>query len=199
MSIKNGSKLEQIEQFLQEIVGKQLALELKLTTRIDKGTLKYVKDNPFLQNCTSKTKDKPLGCLVYCEKFSNEYESVTIGQWIKWRDNIPELSARWSTLYDFFVEVNTCGQELQDKAIAKIQEESKNKRVFISLIISSSCCGILIDASIQVVLLCSVGFGCISLGYICKMERQDRQDYNYIKRQINMDTSLVLFTSFVAL
>lgn len=31
------------------------------------------------------------------------------------------------------------------------------------------------------------------------MERQDRQDYNYIKRQINMDTSLVLFTSFVAL
>lgn len=125
MSIKNGSKLEQIEQFLQEIVGKQLALELKLTTRIDKGTLKYVKDNPFLQNCTSKTKDKSLGCLVYCEKFSNEYESVTIGQWIKWHDNIPELSARWSTLYDFFVEVNTCGQELQDKAIAKIQEESK--------------------------------------------------------------------------
>lgn len=125
MSIKNGSKLEQIEQFLQEIVGNQLALELKLTTRIDKGTLKYVKDNSFLQNCTSKTKDKPLGCLVYCEKFSNEYESVTIGQWIKWRDNIPELSARWSTLYDFFVEVNTCGQELQDKAIAKIQEESK--------------------------------------------------------------------------
>lgn len=125
MSIKNGSKLEQIEQFLQEIVGNQLALELKLTTRIDKGTLKYVKDNPFLQNCTSKTKDKPLGCLVYCEKFSNEYESVAIGQWIKWRDNIPELSARWSTLYDFFVEVNTCGQELQDKAIAKIQEESK--------------------------------------------------------------------------
>lgn len=125
MSIKNGSKLEQIEQFLQEIVGNQLALELKLTTRIDKGTLKYVKDNAFLQNCTSKTKDKPLGCLVYCEKFSNEYESVTIGQWIKWRDNIPELSARWSTLYDFFIEVNTCGQELQDKAIAKIQEESK--------------------------------------------------------------------------
>lgn len=125
MSIKNGSKLEQIEQFLQEIVGKQLALELKLTTRIDKGTLKYVKDNPFLQNCTNKTKDKPLGCLVYCEKFSNEYESVTIGQWIKWRDNIPELSARWSNLYDFFIEVNTCGQELQDKAIAKIQEESK--------------------------------------------------------------------------
>ena len=125
MSIKNGSKLEQIEQFLQEIVGNQLALELKLTTRIDKGTLKYVKANPFLQNCTSNTKDKPLGCLVYCEKFSNEYESVTIGQWIKWRDNIPELSARWSTLYDFFIEVNTCGQELQDKAIAKIQEESK--------------------------------------------------------------------------
>ena len=125
MSIKNGSKLEQIEQFLQEIVGNQLALELRLTTRIDKGTLKYVKDNSFLQNCTSKTKDKPLGCLVYCEKFSNEYESVTIGQWIKWRDNIPELSARWSTLYDFFIEVNTCGQELQDKAIAKIQEESK--------------------------------------------------------------------------
>ena len=31
------------------------------------------------------------------------------------------------------------------------------------------------------------------------MERQDRQDNNYIKRQINMDTSLVLFTSFVAL
>ena len=79
------------------------------------------------------------------------------------------------------------------------KEESKNKRVFISLIISSSCCGIHIDASIQVVLLCSVGFGCISLGYICKMERQDRQDNNYIKRQINMDTSLVLFTSFVAL
>lgn len=125
MSIKNGSKLEQIEQFLQEIVGKQLALELKLTTRIDKGTLKYVKDNPFLQNCTNKTKDKQLGCLVYCEKFSNEYESVTIGQWIKWRDNIPELSARWSSLYDFFIEVNVCGQELQDKAIAKIQEESK--------------------------------------------------------------------------
>ena len=125
MSIKNGSKLEQIEQFLQEIVGNQLALELKLTTRIDKGTLKYVKANPFLQNCTSNTKDKPLGCLVYCEKFSNEYEPVTIGQWIKWRDNIPELSARWSTLYDFFIEVNTCGQELQDKAIAKIQEESK--------------------------------------------------------------------------
>lgn len=125
MSIKNGSKLEQIEQFLQEIVGNQLALELKLTTRIDKGTLKYVKDNSFLQNCTNKTKDKQLGCLVYCEKFSNEYEPVTLGQWIKWRDNIPELSARWSTLYDFFVEVNTCGQELQDKAIAKIQEESK--------------------------------------------------------------------------
>ena len=125
MSIKNGSKLEQIEQFLQEIVGNQLALELKLTTRIDKGTLKYVKDNPFLQNCTSKTQAKPLGCLVYCEKFSNEYEPVTIGQWIKWRDNIPELSTRWSNLYDFFVEVNTCGQELQDKAIAKIQEESK--------------------------------------------------------------------------
>lgn len=125
MSIKNGSKLEQIEQFLQEIVGNQLALELKLTTRIDKGTLKYVKDNAFLQNCTNKTKDKQLGCLVYCEKFSNEYEPVTLGQWIKWRDNIPELSARWSTLYDFFVEVNTCGQELQDKAIAKIQEESK--------------------------------------------------------------------------
>lgn len=125
MSVKNGSKLEQIEQFLQEIVGNQLALELKLTTYIDKGTLKFVKDNPFLQNCRSKTKDKPLGCLVYCEKFSNEYESVTIGQWIKWRDNIPELSARWSNLYDFFVEVNTCGQELQDKTIAKIQEESK--------------------------------------------------------------------------
>lgn len=125
MSIKNGSKLEQIEQFLQEIVGKQLALELKLTTRIDKGTLKYVKDNPFLQNCTNKTKDRQLGCLVYCEKFSNEYEPVTLGQWITWRDNIPELSARWSSLYDFFIEVNTCGQELQDKAIAKIQEESK--------------------------------------------------------------------------
>lgn len=125
MSIKNGSKLEQIEQFLQEIVGKQLALELKLTTRIDQSTLKYVKGNQFLQNCTSKTKDKSLGCLVYCEKFSNEYEPVTIGQWIKWHGNIPELSARWSTLYDFFVEVNTCGQELQDKAIAKIQEESK--------------------------------------------------------------------------
>lgn len=125
IKIKNGSKLEQIEQFLQEIVGKQLALELKLTTRIDKGTLKYVKDNPFLQNCTNKTKDKQLGCLVYCEKFSNEYEPVTLGQWIKWRDNIPELSARWSTLYDFFIEVNACGQELQDKAIAKIQEESK--------------------------------------------------------------------------
>lgn len=125
IKIKNGSKLEQIEQFLQEIVGKQLALELKLTTRIDKGTLKYVKDNPFLQNCANKTKDKQLGCLVYCEKFSNEYEPVTLGQWIKWRDNIPELSARWSTLYDFFIEVNACGQELQDKAIAKIQEESK--------------------------------------------------------------------------
>lgn len=125
MSIKNGSKLEQIEQFLQEIVGKQLALELKLTTHIDKGTLKYVKDNPFLQNCANKTKDKPLGCLVYCEKFSNEYESVTIGQWIKWRDNIPELSARWSNLYDFFVEVNACGQELQNKVLEKVQEESK--------------------------------------------------------------------------
>lgn len=125
IKIKNGSILEQIEQFLQEIVGNQLALELKLTTRIDKGTLKYVKDNPFLQNCTNKTKDKQLGCLVYCEKFSNEYEPVTLGQWIKWRDNIPELSARWSTLYDFFIEVNACGQELQDKAIAKIQEESK--------------------------------------------------------------------------
>ena len=125
MSIKNGSKLEQIEQFLQEIVGKQLALELKLTTHIDKGTLKYVKDNQFLQNCTSKTKDKQLGCLVYCEKFSNEYESVTIGQWIKWHENIPELSARWSTLYDFFIEVNACGQELQNKVLEKVQEESK--------------------------------------------------------------------------
>lgn len=125
MSIKNGSKLEQIEQFLQEIIGKQLALELKLTTRTDKGTLKYVKDNQFLENCTAKTKAKPLGCLCYCEKFSNEYEPVTIGHWIKWQNNIPELSARWSNLYDFFVEVNTCGQELQDKAIAKIQEESK--------------------------------------------------------------------------
>lgn len=125
MSIKNGSKLEQIEQFLQEVIGKQLALELKLTTRTDKGTLKYVKDNQFLENCTAKTKAKPLGCLCYCEKFSNEYEPVTIGHWIKWHNNIPELSARWSNLYDFFVEVNTCGQELQDKAIAKIQEESK--------------------------------------------------------------------------
>ena len=125
MSIKNGSKLEQIEQFLQEVVGKQLALELKLTTRIDQSTLKYVKGNSFLQNCASKTLAKQLGCLVYCEKFSNEYEPVTIGQWIKWHSNIPELSARWSTLYDFFIEVNTCGQELQDKAIAKIQEESK--------------------------------------------------------------------------
>lgn len=125
MSIKNGSKIEQIEQFLQEIIGKQLALELKLTTRIDKGTLKYVKDNQFLQNCASKTKDKQLGCLVYCEKFSNEYEPVTIGHWIKWHSNIPELSARWSTLYDFFVEVNACGQELQNKVLEKVQEESK--------------------------------------------------------------------------
>ena len=125
MSIKNGSKLEQIEQFLQEVVGKQLALELKLTTRIDQSTLKYVKGNPFLQSCTSKTQAKPLGCLVYCEKFSNEYEPVTIGQWIKWHSNIPELNARWSSLYDFFVEVNACGQELQNKAIEKIQEESK--------------------------------------------------------------------------
>ena len=125
MSIKNGSKLEQIEQFLQEVVGKQLALELKLTTRIDQSTLKYVKGNPFLQSCTSKTQDKSLGCLVYCEKFSNEYEPVTIGQWIKWHSNIPELNARWSSLYDFFVEVNACGQELQNKAIEKIQEESK--------------------------------------------------------------------------
>ena len=125
MSIKNGSKLEQIEQFLQEVVGKQLALELKLTTRIDQSTLKYVKGNPFLQSCTSKTQAKSLGCLVYCEKFSNEYEPVTIGQWIKWHSNIPELSARWSSLYDFFVEVNACGQELQNKAIEKIQEESK--------------------------------------------------------------------------
>lgn len=125
MSIKNGSKLEQIEQFLQEVVGKQLALELKLTTRIDQSTLKYAKGNPFLQSCTSKTQAKPLGCLVYCEKFSNEYESVTIGQWIKWHSNIPELNARWSSLYDFFVEVNACGQELQNKAIEKIQEESK--------------------------------------------------------------------------
>ena len=125
MSIKNGSKLEQIEQFLQEVVGKQLALELKLTTRIDQSTLKYVKGNPFLQSCTSKTQAKLLGCLVYCEKFSNEYEPVTIGQWIKWHSNIPELNARWSSLYDFFVEVNACGQELQNKAIEKIQEESK--------------------------------------------------------------------------
>ena len=125
MSIKNGSKLEQIEQFLQEVVGKQLALELKLTTRIDQSTLKYVKGNPFLQSCTSKTQAKPLGCLVYCEKFSNEYEPVTIGQWIKWHSNISELNARWSSLYDFFVEVNACGQELQNKAIEKIQEESK--------------------------------------------------------------------------
>ena len=125
MSIKNGSKLEQIEQFLQEIVGKQLALELSLTTHIDQATLKYVKSNPFLQNCTSKTLDKSLGCLLYCEKFSNEYEPVTIGQWIKWHSNIPELSARWSNLYDFFVEVNACGQELQNKVIAKVQEESK--------------------------------------------------------------------------
>lgn len=125
MSIKNSSKLEQIEQFLQEIVGNQLALELRLTTHIDPSTLKYVKSNTFLQNCTSKTQAKPLGCLGYCEKFSNEYESVTIGQWIKWHNNIPELSARWSTLYDFFIEVNTCGQELQDAKIAKIQEESK--------------------------------------------------------------------------
>lgn len=125
MSIKNSSKLEQIEQFLQEIVGKQLALELKLTTYIDQSTLKYVKGNPFLTNCTSKTQDKPLGCLVYCEKFSNECEPVTIGHWIKWHTNIPELSARWSNLYDFFVEVNACGQELQNKVIAKVQEESK--------------------------------------------------------------------------
>lgn len=125
MSIKNSSKLEQIEQFLQEIVGKQLALELKLTTYIDQSTLKYVKGNPFLTNCTSKTQDKPLGCLVYCEKFSNECEPVTIGHWIKWHSNIPELSARWSNLYDFFVEVNACGQELQNKVIAKVQEESK--------------------------------------------------------------------------
>ena len=125
MSIKNGSKLEQIEQFLQEIVGKQLALELSLTTHIDQATLKYVKSNPFLQNCTNKTQAKPLGCIGYCEKFSNEYEPVTIGHWIKWHNNIPELSARWSTLYDFFVEVNACGQELQDKVIEKVQEESK--------------------------------------------------------------------------
>lgn len=125
MSIKNSSKLEQIEQFLQEIVGKQLALELKLTTYIDQSTLKYVKGNPFLTNCTSKTQDKPLGCLVYFEKFSNECEPVTIGHWIKWHSNIPELSARWSNLYDFFVEVNACGQELQNKVIAKVQEESK--------------------------------------------------------------------------
>ena len=50
MGIKTGSKLEQIEQFLQETVGNQVSYTLRLTTHVDSATLKYVKQNQFLEN-----------------------------------------------------------------------------------------------------------------------------------------------------
>lgn len=139
-NVKQNTKLEQIEQFLQETVGNQVSYTLQLTTFINKLTLKYVEGNKFLTNCTTKTKAKPLGCLVYFEKFSHEYRDVTIDHWLTWHNNIPELSARWATLYDFFKEVISCTKEVEDNRISKALEDGKTSTSMNDLIEGRSVC-----------------------------------------------------------
>ena len=139
-NVKQNTKLEQIEQFLQETVGNQISYTLKLTTYVNGSTLKYVKENKFLSNCMAKTKDKIFGCLTYIEKFSHEYRDVTIGHWLTWHNNIPELSARWATLYDFFQEVISCAKELEDKKLEDVQEKSKTSTSMNDLIEGRSVC-----------------------------------------------------------